>query len=171
MKNSDSAIILKLAEDDQKVRRSETSTATEIEKFDAKSTKILKDFLSKNGWPIISKYGKEVSHAAWLLAQHSRDNLFLRMCLDFMEANKGDVDKQNLAYLTDRVLLIETGKQRYGCIVTTIQENGEWVTKPMPLENEEIVENLRRDMGMETLGTQIDRCHNLFVNFLSKKMG
>jgi hypothetical protein len=101
----------------------------ELEKFTAKvkatdeeNTKWLQGVVDKHGWPTNTLVGTDGANAAWLLVQHAdRDPKFQRRCLDLMAMlPAGEVSQSNLAYLTDRVLLAEGKKRRYGTQVTVV---------------------------------------------------
>ncbi|MEX0877274.1 MAG: DUF6624 domain-containing protein [Candidatus Spechtbacterales bacterium] len=150
--------ILDMAKKDQELRLSgnekdneDAEWRQEYRNLDATNTKRLKEIIGEIGWPVISKVGEEASHAAWLLVQHARDeNLnidigFQKQALELMkEAQEGDVDKSNIAYLEDRILISQDKHQLYG----TQQElkDGKWT--PMQTADIEKVNERRKEMGM-----------------------
>lgn len=111
----------------------------------------LKGVLLRAGtWPGRSLVGQDGSDAAWLIAQHAdHDPAFQRECLELLEevVARGDASKANLAYLTDRVLLREHGRQRYGTQFT----HGAKGPEPLPLEDPERVDQLRANVGLPPL--------------------
>jgi len=110
------------------------------------NTEWLRGVVQEYGWPGRSLVGEDGADAAWLLAQHSdHDPAFQRECLDLLQvaAERDDASRSNLAYLTDRVLLKERGKQVYGT-----QFNG---TEPHPIEDPEKVDELRAGAGLVPL--------------------
>ena len=110
------------------------------------NTEWLRGVIHEYSWPGRSLVGEDGAHAAWLLAQHAdHDPAFQRECLDLLQVAAGqeDASKSNLAYLTDRVLLKERGKQIYGT-----QFNG---TEPQPIEDPENVDELRAAAGLVPL--------------------
>jgi hypothetical protein len=118
--------------------------------YDHANTEWLKGVVAEHGWPKISEVGEGGSFAAWLLVQHAdADPLFQLQALRLMEplVAQKEVSGQNVAYLTDRVMLKLTGKQRYGTQFTCV--DGAFV--PQPIEDEAAVERLRREAGMVTL--------------------
>src|SRR5262245_29259221 len=121
-----------------------------VGKIDADNMKWLKHVVDKHGWPTFTLVGQDGAHAAWLLVQHAdRDRKFQRQCLDMMAdlVMKGEADKKDFAYLTDRVLLAEGKKQLYG--TQFHQVNGKW--EPRPLEAPLTVDDRRKEMGLGTL--------------------
>src|SRR5437879_4451290 len=98
------------------------------------NTDWLREVVHQYGWPGRSLVGEDGADAAWLIAQHSdHDPAFQRECLDLLQVavDRGEASRSNLAYLTDRVLLRERGKQIYGT-----QFEG---PEPQPIENPERV--------------------------------
>jgi hypothetical protein len=121
-----------------------------LQDLDKKNTARLKKIIEQHGWPGYSHVGRDGANAAWLLVQHAdHDRPFQKKCLTLMEgaAKKGEASKQNLAYLTDRVLIGEGKKQRYGS--QFMQKDGDWV--PQPIEDEANVDKRRADVGLPTL--------------------
>lgn len=123
------------------------------EQFDAavrENTEWLRGVIHRQGWPGQSSVGEEGAEAAWLLAQHAdHDPAFQRECLNLLEVAvaDGEASKRNLAYLTDRVLVTERGKQIYGTQLT-------WGTdglEPPPIEDPESVDQRRSEMGLAPL--------------------
>lgn len=132
----------------------------ELEKLTAKmkaadedNTRWLQGVVEKQGWPTNTLVGTDGANAAWLLVQHAdRDPKFQRRCLDLMaRLPAGEVSQSNLAYLTDRVLLAEGKKQRYGTQVTVV--DGKWA--PRPLEDEANVDKRRAAAGLSPLAEYI----------------
>ena len=121
----------------------------DVTKADEENTTWLGGVVEKHGWPTHSLVGKDGAHSAWLLVQHAdRDAKFQRKCLDLMtKALKDEVSQSDVAYLTDRVLLAEGKKQRYGTQFTVA--NGKW--EPRPLEDPANVDKLRKDAGLQPL--------------------
>jgi hypothetical protein len=110
----------------------------------------LNGVISEWGWPGSSLVGDDGAQAAWLLAQHSdHDPAFQRVCLDLLTvaAARGDASQSHLAYLTDRVLLKEDGKQVYGTQFT-YGPNG---PEPQPIEDPQGVDERRAAIGLEPL--------------------
>ena len=83
---------------------------------DERNTKRLEEIVDRYGWPGRSLVGVKAAHAAWLLVQHAdRDPMFQRRALDLMTAaSSTEVAPDEIAYLTDRVLVAEGREQLYG---------------------------------------------------------
>jgi len=121
----------------------------ELRKVDTENRTWLKQLIEKSGWPVASRVGTDGGHAAWLLVQHADDEPeFQKQCLELMrKAAPGEVSLTDVAYLTDRVMVKETGKQLYGTQVRL--ERGQW--EVMPLAEPERVDALRKEAGMMPL--------------------
>lgn len=111
--------------------------------------KEMKTIISTYGWPGYCLAGEEGSRKFWLLVQHTEDLKFQELCLGHLKeaVAKGDAAKEDLAYLTDRVLMNLKLPQKYG---TQIVGDGPDF-KFYPIENEENVEERRKEMGLSTL--------------------
>ncbi len=123
--------------------------AAKMKAVDADNTKWLQDVVKRHGWLGRTLVGNDGAKAAWLLVQHAdADPKFQRFCLDRMaELPKGEVSPSNVAYLTDRVLLAEGKKQRYGTQFIFVDG------KPQvrPLEDEANVDRRRAEVGLPPL--------------------
>ncbi len=121
----------------------------EVARIDAENTAWLKEIIDKQGWLKNSDVGLDGADAALLIVQHAiADPSFQRQCLDLMTAvPKDEVSQQNLAHLTDRVLLAEGKNQIYGS--QFVVREGEWV--PLRLEDEKNVDARRAEAGLPPL--------------------
>jgi hypothetical protein len=116
---------------------------------DLANTEWLKGMVADRGWPKISEVGEAAANEAWLLVQHAdADPVFQVEALRLMEplVAQKEVSGRNFAYLTDRVAMKLTGKQRYGTQFMCV--DGQY--SPQPVEDEAAVDWLRREAGMET---------------------
>ncbi len=117
---------------------------------DRKNTTRMKEIVAKYGWPGKSLVGSDGANAAWLLVQHAdHDRPFQKRCVELMRQafKKGEVSGQDLAYLTDRVLVGENKKQLYG---TQFQErDGKLI--PQPIEDEAHVDKRRKELGLSSM--------------------
>ncbi len=134
---------------------------------DQKNRARLKEVVDKHGWPGKSLVGKDGAHAAWLLVQHADGDLaFQKRHLELMKAApKGDVEAENIAYLTDRVLVAEKKKQIYG---TQIQAQG-GAFKPYPIEDEASVDKRRGEVGLPPLAEYLKTAQTEFDRLSKKK--
>lgn len=123
---------------------------TEMEATQRDNVEWLKQVIADRGWPGRSLVGPDGADAAWLIVQHAaHDPDFQRECLGLLEeaAAAGEVSQSNVAYLTDRVMLKETGRQRYG----TQFQHGKDGPEPFPLEDPDRVDELRAAAGLMPL--------------------
>jgi membrane-associated protease RseP (regulator of RpoE activity) len=115
----------------------------------------LKGVVEKYGWPGKSLVGRIAAQAAFLFAQHSdEDTAFQKLCLEKIKAMpEGEVSKQHIAMLTDRVLVHEGKKQLFGSQLTMVDGK----LTPSPIEDEANVDARRKEMGMMPLADYIKR--------------
>ena len=152
--------LLSMEERDQQARNRATKEGAvilkdsdigkEITRVDAANTKRLKAIVDEFGWPGKSLVGERASRSAWLLAQHAdADVEFQKEALELMEAMPDDeVNQRDVAYLSDRVLVAEGKKQRYGTQLEC--RDGELVGRT-DIADEENVDARRRAADMEPL--------------------
>lgn len=122
----------------------------EMEATQRENVDWLKQVIADRGWPGRSLVGPDGADAAWLIVQHAdHDPDFQRDCLGLLEkaAAAREVSQSNVAYLTDRVMLKETGRQRYG----TQFRPGKDGPEPFPLEDPDRVDELRAGAGLMPL--------------------
>lgn len=121
----------------------------EMHGVDAKHTARMKAIVARHGWPLRSMVGDDGAVAAWLLVQHADlDPEFQRRCLELMQAAPpGETNRQNVAYLTDRVLVNEGKKQLYGTQFWLVR--GELV--PRPIEAEAELDQRRKSVGLSSM--------------------
>lgn len=149
MQDEDQAVRKQLNDALQTGAKPDPALVNRMLEIDAKHTARMKEIVGAHGWPTVSAVGEPGAFAAWLLVQHAdADVPFQREALELMlAAAPGEVSAKNVAYLTDRVLLAEGKKQRYGTQVELI--NCEY--QPRPLEDESKVDELRATVGLEPL--------------------
>ena len=132
----------------------------DLRKVDQENRAWLKQLIEKSGWPGASQVGVDGAHAAWLLVQHADDAPdFQKHCLELMRKTPpGDVSSTDVAYLTDRVMIKETGKQLYGTQVRLNQ--GKW--EPLPLAEPQRVDALRKEVQMAPLAEYLELVAKLY---------
>lgn len=147
--------ILTLASKDQQIRkkalRSRTWDTKKINDLDRRNTKEMKRVIQRFGWPTVSKVGKKASHAAWLLVQHAdHDVMFQKKCLELVrkeyERNPKNIQKQEIAYLTDRVLVHKRKKQIFGTQFYTTKY-GKLI--PRPISDKRNLDKRRKEYDLE----------------------
>ncbi len=124
----------------------------QMEKVHLANAEQLRGIITQIGWPTHDKVGDEASQAAWLIAQHaiSLPN-FMRQCLTLLdqEAQAGQVDPTNWAFLADRIAMYEGRSQRFGTQFIN-DESGTLI--PYQLDGSvAIVDQRRQALGMNTV--------------------
>ncbi len=128
------------------------STLAKLDHLDTAHTQELKAIVRDIGWPTNSKVGQKAAHAAWLLIQHAdKDIAFQKECLALMKQQRPEeVERQHIAYLTDRIKLSEGKPQLYGTqFVRSPCNQSHWV--PYTIQNPDNVERRRKNMGLNSL--------------------
>ena len=166
--------LLSMQEEDQRVLQElidcgelgETEYHPRMKKIHEKNNVRIKEIISKYGWPGFSVVGKEGSKSAWLIVQHAiLDTKFMDKCLPLLKEaiNHGEAEGWCFAYLQDRVLTMSDKPQIYGT-QHDIDKNG--IAYPLPIEEPEKVEILRKEVGLEPLlvaTKRIQEQHNTTV--------
>ena len=155
--------ILQMAKIDQKIRRSfekDIFLTKELDKIDTLNLEKMKNIIKNFGWPTISLVGKKVSHLAWLLVQHADNDVeFQEYCLKLMkkEVESGEVAKNNIAFLTDRILVNKGMEQIYG---TQFYEDKDGKFLPKIIKNMRELDKRRREMELENFEAYKNRLKN-----------
>lgn len=139
-------------------------TEEEFKSITREQTEQLKEIISKHGWPKISLVGDDGSEAAWLIVQHSDDDLeFQKECLELIiEANKNnEAPKRHIAYLQDRILVNEDKPQKFG---TQIKNDGGDNVEPLPIAEDNNLDQLRAEYGLPPLEMYIQIIKNFNKN-------
>jgi hypothetical protein len=151
--------LISMADEDQRVLQEllesgELGTVEyhpKIRQIHERNTSRIKEIIKENGWPGNDLVGTHGADAAWYITQHSvLDTEFMNSCLPLLQdavANK-QAEGRHLAFLQDRTLTMAGKPQKYGTQFT-LNEEGKAV--PFPIENPEIVDDLRVNLGLETL--------------------
>ncbi len=94
------------------------------------------------GWPGNKLVGEEGAKVAWSIPQHHPDILFKEKCLHLIKnaLEKGDVDPNHYAQLSDRIARETWQKQTYG---TSMDRNA-----PFPIKNPTNVNKERSQIGL-----------------------
>jgi hypothetical protein len=142
-----SSELLAMVQADQDMRKHGEETGEWDNALDKKHTSRLKEILEKIGWPTVSKVGNEAATAAWLLVQHAdHDPEFQQECLKLMKvAMDGEVNKQDIAFLEDRVRAAMDRPTLYG---TQFYQNEKGQFGPMPIEDRERLNERRAQVGL-----------------------
>lgn len=142
--------ILKMAEVDQRIRKTRRLDFKKMREIDRKNIKEIKKIVKEYGWPVKSLVGAKASARAWLLIQHAdRDLKFQKMCLGLIKkaAKRHDVSKWQIAYLTDRILMNQKKKQIYGTQIKLNKKTKEII--PHSIKDSKNLDKLRKSFGLE----------------------
>jgi len=134
-----------------------------LAEVDKKCRTRMKVIVEKHGWPGKTKVAPDGASAAWLLVQHADADLaFQKECLKLMEAApRGEVEGQHIAYLTDRILVAEKKKQRFG---TQLDAH----FKPLPLEDQDQVDQRRAEVGLPPLAEYLKQAEEAYRKMSDK---
>lgn len=151
--------ILDMAAQDQAVRQEWIDVGVEnasqdlmmrLMMTDLQNTAEMKKIIENHGWPSVEMIGQDGVKAAFLLVQHAdKDPNFQRQMLPHIRAayEKGQISGQEVALLTDRVLIAYKKPQRYGTQADIV--DGEIVFKPV--EDPEQLDQRRAQMGLPSM--------------------
>jgi hypothetical protein len=149
------------ADTDPKIAAAHKALIEKLTAEDLRNRLWLKEIVEKHGWPGQSLVGKVGAQTAWLLAQHAdSDREFQKKCLAKMEAMpKGEVEPKHIAYLTDRILVGEGKKQKYG----TQAKFQDGKVLPAPIEDEAKVDQRRKSLGLEPLADYLKLMEKMYA--------
>ena len=149
--------LILLAEQDQEARHFAMSSnaghsgrdvdRAHMTDVDSANLRRLKQIIRQDGFPNARMVGYNGMQAAWLLVQHAdSDPAFQAQMLPIVtrRVHGGDLDPQNYALLTDRVLLAQGKPQRYG----TQFEIQEGALTVRALDDPSHVDQRRRELGL-----------------------
>ncbi len=150
------------------IQRAELKRLGELcHRVDEENTRRLGQIVERQGWPTFSLVGKDGAKAAWILVQHAdHDPKFQRKCLELMKKEPHDqIFRDDLAYLTDRVLLAEGKKQVYGTQFDLVDGK----CRPRPLEDPANVDRRRKDVGLSPLAEYLRDAERAYTGAPSGK--
>ena len=147
-----------MAKADQKMRQIFDLKGIWDNELDNKNTEEMKSIVRKYGWPTIGMVGKRASKNAWLLVQHADHDLsFQKECLvlmqDIFAKNPKDIEKSNIAYLTDRTLLAEKKPQIYGTQFKVTKKGG---LSLLPVKNRKSLNKMRAEVGLPPIEEMLE---------------
>jgi hypothetical protein len=122
---------------------------------DGARTARLAEIVEEYGWPTQSLVGVDGATAAWVIAQHSdQDVEFQERALELMReaVEDSEADSTELAYLEDRVAANRGEPQIYGTQIGCV--DGEAV--PGQIADEESVDERRAEAGLQPLSEYLE---------------
>jgi thiol-disulfide isomerase/thioredoxin len=160
--------LVAMGEDDQAARqdftaivqRGDTAAIQRLIDADLARTRRLQAIVAAGGWPGINTVGQDAANAAWLVLQHTPDDGWQREMLPVLEkeAEAGNVRRQDLALLTDRVLVHGGKPQRYGGSFSITE--GRMVADP--IEDIEHVDERRAAMDLPPMSEYVKLLTELY---------
>jgi hypothetical protein len=150
LKNADLALREKLI----KSKQLSAGYSEEMKALHNHNAKILEGIIETIGYPTIEKVGIEASEATWLVIQHAIEQpRFMKNCAKLLEneVSAGKADLIYLAYLTDRIAVLEAKPQLYGTQFDW-DENGN--LSPNIFDDLSKVNQRRKSIGLNTLEVQ-----------------
>lgn len=129
--------------DAEQRRAARDAIGHDLIRIDQRNTTELKALLPASGWFSNRVHGRQITHGAWLIAQHSPEDQFMEYALGKMSVllKSGEVDARDYALTFDRVQVSKGLPQRYGSQARC--NNGHMTL--LPLESEEAA-NRQRDL-------------------------
>jgi hypothetical protein len=128
----------------------------EMEEIHVINSKKLDQLINEFGFPTKSKVGKESAAAAWTIIMHSISNPpFMKKILALLKSPDyiDEVEPKELAYLEDRVRVLERKPQIFGTQFDWDENN---LLSPYPIENLEKVNELRENLGLPPIEEQTE---------------
>lgn len=128
----------------------------EMKKLHNHHAEILFTLIEEKGYPTSQKLGKEAAEAAWILILHSigKPNYMRKWAVLLeMEVKNHRASPKELAYLTDRIAVLEGKPQSYGTQFDW-DEKGE--LSPQPFDDLIQVNERRHSIGLNSLQAQTE---------------
>lgn len=135
-----------------------------------KNNKRIKEIIREYGWPGYSLVGKDGCHAAWLIVQHAILEPELQknaLALLKHAANSNEADMKMVAFLEDRLLMIEGKPQIYGTQYIVDKTTNRLV--PYKIADAENVNARRAKIGMELLEEKTQELNAERLNNFNKE--
>lgn len=150
--------LVNMAEEDTSVREELAADGSLFEGYNPTMEEVhnrnaqrLEEIIEEFGWPGKSLVGEDGAESAWLILQHAIGKPSLqRRGIELLKTkvDEGEVSKDQLAMLIDRVLFFEGKMQIYGTQFDW-DENDE--LSPREIDNPEQVDSRRKQMGLSPI--------------------
>ena len=139
-----------MAQRDQEAIRRVRETLVFDDKVQRANTERLKKIIEKYGWPTIDLVGEKASRNAWLIVQHADHRVkFQKKCLAMMreiyQRNPRNISRENIAFLTDRILVNTKKKQLFG---TQFYVNKKNIFTYRPIKNFRNLDKRRKEYNI-----------------------
>ena len=123
----------------------------ELSSLDRKNTDRVKKIIDKYGWPGKSLGGKRGADGTWVLVQHATHDVnFQKNCLELIKkaVEINQAERRHIAFLTDRILILQNKKQIFG---TQFRRNKDNQLESFPIKDAKKIDLIRKKMGLESL--------------------
>ncbi len=154
--------LLTAYERDQRFRGTHLDSARQ-QTLDIQNQKFLMDVIKTKGWPGEDRVGYDGANAAFLVAQHSDNDIqFQQECLNYIHhafyAHK--IDASSYAYIIDRTRVNSGKPQLFGTQIETSRENGELKLTVKPVEDENYLDLRRKVFGLPPIAVYLESVRN-----------
>ena len=113
-----------------------------------KNTAYIKELIKADQFPFITKSSEKAYNSAFVAVQHSNDKQLMLETVKLLEdANTEDVRKSHLAYLIDRLRIMDNKPQLYG---TQFKKDSAGKITFFEIEKEEDLNKRREELGLGT---------------------
>jgi hypothetical protein len=142
------------------VAANDTAKLFTMLRADSARSRWLRAVVARDGWPRRSVVGDSAAGSAWLILQHSPFNDFQKAMLPQIAALVAahDVSANDMALLTDRVLVHDGQKQRYGSQFDV--KDGKLVAQPV--EDLSHLDARRASLGLPPMAEYVKLMHEMF---------
>ena len=154
--------LLAMREEDDRVRSELVASGDLFGGYDprmaavhAQNARKLDAIIERHGWPGRSLVGDDGAEAAWLVLQHAIGHpALLRKCVPLLResAKLREIEPHHVAYLEDRICVLEGRPQRYG---TQFDWDEHGQLNPLPLQDSEHVDSYRASVGLGPLAERL----------------
>lgn len=128
----------------------------EMKNLHNENAKILEDIINSIGYPTKAKVGEEANEATFLIIQHSIGHpKFMKKCAELLRiaVRESKEDPKSLAFLTDRIAVLEETPQLYG---TQFDWDEDGMLSPNHFDDLIKVNEKRKLIGLNTLEEQTE---------------
>ncbi|HYD99453.1 MAG TPA: DUF6624 domain-containing protein [Alphaproteobacteria bacterium] len=157
------AELLRMAAADRVLRAKLAATGALFEGYDEEMAALhrwhahsLGELIDAHGWPGRGLVGEDGAEAAWIVLQHAiGDPALMRRCLPLLEAaaEAGEAPAWQVAYLADRIRVLEGRPQRFG---TQFDWDAEGRLSPLPVEAPETLDIRRAALGLAPMAEAVE---------------
>lgn len=155
-------LLAEVGKGEKKSKSKITAIENEIDEVYLKNCKKCLEIFNEFGFPNFDLVGKQSSYNFWIITQHCDvDVEFQKGVLKELKkaVKQGKAYPNNYAYLTDRVRINQSLKQKYG---TQVYRNKSGLYVSYPIENKKKVNKLRDSLGLETIEEYLNFMNSLY---------